>query len=431
MHSKKDFFQTLIQNSSDVITILSIDETILYESPSINRILGYDQNELIGRNFCEMIHADDLQRVRNAFAEVVRQRDLTLSADFHFLHKDGSWRVLSAMGSNQLDNPLISGIVLNSRDVTERKQIEENLRQSEERFRRIFDDSPLGIIIVSSSYNILKANKAFCEMLGYTSEELVGRSMRELTHLEDINKSEEAVQKALKGKIPLYNLEKRYVKKNQESLWVELTTTMIHDQEGKVAYILGMVKDISERKVAERDREELISQLQESLAKIKTLRGLIPICAWCKKIRDDEGYWTRVESYIREHADVSFTHCICPTCLNKEDPAAYKEIFGDKIKAQASKSKIDHRNSERMKLTKPINCTIKVDSGESGKMVINAILEEIGDLGMCVRTGHPLEVDSVIYSSSGADDTMGVVRWRKTAATDVGGYRVGIQFVHN
>ena len=109
----------------------------------------------------------------------------------------------------------------------------------------------------------------------------------------------------------------------------------------------------------------------------------------------------------------------------------YQEIFGDEKKAHVTKSKIDQRNSERMKLTKPINCTIRVNSEKSGEMVINAILEEIGDLGMCLRTSHPLEVDSVIYSSSGADDTVGVVRWRKKAATTVGGYRVGIQFVHH
>jgi len=431
MYSKREFFHALIQNSSDIMTILSIDGTVLFESPSVNRVLGYDQNELIGRNTFEMIHPEDLQRVRNAFDEVARHRNLTLSADFRFLHKDGSWRVLSATGSNQLDNPLITGIVVNSRDVTERKQIEEKLRQSEERFRRIFEDGPLGMIIVTPNYRLLKANKAFCEMLKYTEEELVGRSMQELTHPEDREKSAEASQRALTGETPLFHMEKRYIKKNQESLWVELIATTIHDQEGKVLYALGMVEDISERKVAEQEREQLISQLKEALAKIRTLRGLIPICAWCKKIRDDNGYWTRVETYIREHSDASFTHCICPTCLNKEDPVTYQKIFGDDKNAQVYKAIREHRNSERLRLRKPVNCAFKVDSGESGKMVINTILEEIGDTGMRVRTDQPLESDSLLFSSSGVEHKIGVVRWRKPAATEDGGYRVGIQFVRD
>ncbi len=554
MSAKRELFHALIQNSSDIITILSINGTILYESPSVNRVLGYDQDELVGRNMYEMINPEDLPMVRNAFAEVVRHRDVALSADFRFLHKDGSWRVLSATGSNQLDDPSIAGIVVNSRDVTKRKQIEEKLRQSEERFRkvfytspdainitrlsdgksisinegftrmlgyaeneiigrttlelnlfvnpedrkrlvegmqqngevknfefafrrkngtigqgimsasaleidgvqhligvtrdvtgrkqteeklrqseerfrRIFEDSPLGMIIVAPNYKLLKANKAFCAMLGYTEEEIVGRSMQELTHPEDREKSAEASQRVLAREIPHFHLEKRYVKKNKESLWTELVATTIHDQEG--GYALGMIKDITERKVAEREREQLISQLKEALSKIKTLRGLIPICAWCKKIRDDAGYWTRVETYIREHSNASFTHCICPTCLKKEDPASYQEMFGDSQIEQVSNFKTEHRGSERLRLIKPVNCNFKVDSGESGKIVINAVLEEIGDTGMRVRIDQPLEEGSLLFSSIGAENEVGVVRWSKTAATEEGGYLVGIKFLQD
>ncbi len=432
MYSKIEFFHALIQNSSDIITILSIDGTVLYESPSVVRILGYNQDELTGSNAFEMIHPEDLQKVRNAFAEVVGHRDLALSADFRFLHKDGSWRALHATGSNQLANPLIAGIVVNSRDITGRKQAEEKFRESEERFRRIFEDSPVGIIIVAPNNTLLKANKAFCEMLGYPEEELVGRSMKELTHPGDREKSAKASQQSQKGETPLFHLEKRYLKKDQESLWVDLSATTLQDQEGKVLYSLGMVEDIGERKIAEQEKEQLITELREALAKIKTLKGLIPICAWCKKIRDDNGYWTRVETYIREHSDVSFSHCICPTCLSKEDPVAYQDIFTDEKKAaQVSKSKMEHRNIERVRLRKPVNCAFKVDSGDSGKMVIHATLEEIDDMGMCVRTDHLLEDDSLLFSSSGAENKIGVVKWRKPAASKEGGYRVGIQFIQD
>jgi PAS domain S-box-containing protein len=432
MYSKIEFFHALIQNSSDIITILGVDGTLLYESPSIERILGYDQNELIGRNAFELVHPDDRQKVQHAFAEVVSNRDSALSADFRFMHKDGSWRVLYATGSNQLDNPFIAGIVVNSRDITERKHVEEKLRESEERFRRIFEDSPLGIVTVARGSGILTANKAFCDMLGYTEEELVGRNMIALTHPEDREISQAESQRALRGEIPFFHLEKRYLKKNQESLWVDLSATTIHDQEGNVLYALGMVEDISTRKVAEREREQLVSQLTEALGKIKTLRGLIPICAWCKKIRDDNGYWTRVETYIREHSDANFTHCICPTCLNKEHPDAYDDVYGKgKTETFAPKSKIEHRNSERLRLRKPVNCAFKVDFGESGRMVINAVLEEIGDSGMCVRTDQLLEHNAPLFSSSGVEDKIGVVRWRKPAVVKEGEYLVGVQFVRD
>jgi len=75
----------------------------------------------------------------------------------------------------------------------------------------------------------------------------------------------------------------------------------------------------------EAEREQLIAELQEALAKVETLSGLIPICAWCKKIRDDVGYWQAVEKYIEEHSRAEFTHGICPECLKKVYPEAYEE----------------------------------------------------------------------------------------------------------
>jgi PAS domain S-box-containing protein len=429
MYSNLEFFHALIRNSSDIVTIVTSDGRVRYESPSVDRILGYGESELIGRNVFEMIHPEDLQKSRTAFAEVVRNRDTALSADFRFPHKDGSWRVLSATGSNQLDNPMISGIVVNSRDITERKQVEEKLRQSEERFRRIFEDGPLGMIVIDPDYRFLKANKAFCEMLGYPEQELVGRSIADLTHPEEREKSLELSQRALLGINPLFHLEKRYIKKNQESLWVELTATTIPDQEGKVLYALGMIEDISKRKESDRDREQLISQLKEANAKIKTLKGLIPICAWCKKIRDDKGYWIRVETYIREHSDATFTHCLCPDCLKKQDPVTHQDIFGPGEKGQVSKSKREQRNSERLRMRKTVNCDFRIDSGKPGETVIHAILEDIGDTGMCVRTNQILEDDTLLFSSCGGVDKVGVVRWRKPAAAKEDGYLVGIQFV--
>lgn len=80
-----------------------------------------------------------------------------------------------------------------------------------------------------------------------------------------------------------------------------------------------------ERKRLEMDREKLITELKAALAKIKTLRGLIPICSFCKKIRLDSGFWTQIEEYVRDHADVSFSHSICPECARQQYPELYEE----------------------------------------------------------------------------------------------------------
>jgi hypothetical protein len=96
-------------------------------------------------------------------------------------------------------------------------------------------------------------------------------------------------------------------------------------EDGRFTGVLAAVMDIRERKRAEEERERLIAELQEALAKIKTLRGLIPICASCKNVRDDQGYWQQVEVYIRDHSEAEFSHGLCPDCARQLYPEFYQD----------------------------------------------------------------------------------------------------------
>jgi hypothetical protein len=107
--------------------------------------------------------------------------------------------------------------------------------------------------------------------------------------------------------------------------YIEITSSPLMDANGKVIAGVEIVRDITDRKQIEIEKEKLISELKEALNRIRTLKGLIPICAWCKKVRDDQGYWKRVEKYIEEHSEASFTHSICPRCLKTADPELFEE----------------------------------------------------------------------------------------------------------
>lgn len=109
--------------------------------------------------------------------------------------------------------------------------------------------------------------------------------------------------------------------------YYEITAAPLKDSAGRIIAGIEAVRDITERKTYEQEREKLIGELREALEKIRTLTGLLPICAWCKKIRDDKGYWKKVEDYIEEHSDVIFTHGICPECLREQSPGAYKSLL--------------------------------------------------------------------------------------------------------
>jgi PleD family two-component response regulator len=90
--------------------------------------------------------------------------------------------------------------------------------------------------------------------------------------------------------------------------------------------LIRAIRYAIERKKLEIEREKMIEKLQDALAKIKTLSGLLPICSFCKKIRDDKGYWNQIEVYVREHSDANFSHSICPECAKKHYPNLYKEL---------------------------------------------------------------------------------------------------------
>jgi hypothetical protein len=111
-------------------------------------------------------------------------------------------------------------------------------------------------------------------------------------------------------------------KKNGEPVELESSSRIIEDREGNFLGIEGILRDVSERRLADAEREKLIQQLRGALAEVRTLGGMLPICSSCKKIRDDKGYWSQIESYVSEHSSAEFSHGICPECEKK----TYEEL---------------------------------------------------------------------------------------------------------
>ena len=132
LRQSEERFRTLIENASDMITILDAGGTILYESPSIERVLGYRPEERVGKHAFELIHPGDLSKAKGIFEQGLRNPNTVHSIECRLRHKDGTWRVLEITGNNLLNKPVVAGIVVNSRDITERKQAE----QAKVRLRR-------------------------------------------------------------------------------------------------------------------------------------------------------------------------------------------------------------------------------------------------------------------------------------------------------
>ena len=132
-------FRALTQNLSDLVTLLGADGTVKYESPSIKRILGYRPEEQLGENAFDVVHPEDLGRTQGKSADGLANSDLRPSVEYRFRHKDGSWRYLESVGGNLLGDPEVGELVGNSRDTTERKRMEEWLRQAEAKYRALVE----------------------------------------------------------------------------------------------------------------------------------------------------------------------------------------------------------------------------------------------------------------------------------------------------
>ena len=166
-------FRSLVQNASDVVAILEGDGTVRYESPSIERALGYKPEELVGKSLVEYMHPGDVGWVRSKLANLLEQPDEPSAMWYRVRHKDGSWRWFESIGSNLLHDPAVKGIVVNSRDITERKRAEEALKDSEELYRSVVEQAAENIFLVDvETKRILEANAALSRSLGYPLEEL-------------------------------------------------------------------------------------------------------------------------------------------------------------------------------------------------------------------------------------------------------------------
>ncbi len=161
-------FRSLVQNSSDVITIVDADGTILYNSPAVERVLGYKPEERVGTNAFDYIGPSELEQVTRMLEELLASPGTPLTGEMWWPHKDGSFRYLEVTVTNLLDDPAVRGIVCNWRDITERKQAEEVLKESEERFRSTFDQAAIGMTVNALDGRFMQVNRALCEMLGYS-----------------------------------------------------------------------------------------------------------------------------------------------------------------------------------------------------------------------------------------------------------------------
>jgi diguanylate cyclase (GGDEF)-like protein/PAS domain S-box-containing protein len=275
VRESEEKYRLLSENSRDMICLHDPDGTYRYVSQGVKDLLGYTPDELLGTSPYDLFHPEDWEHIQQNSHQVATEGGLA-TIEYRIRHKSGEYIWFDTRTRPIHDD---SGAVVQlqttSRDISERKQAEAALRESQTRLQAIFDNALLGVGLMDLQWNYLKINNRWAEMLGYTPQEVYQGRALDVTHPDDRAVSHLHQQKLAKGKIDSYRLEKRFIRKDGSTFWSDVLVTLIRDERGQPAFIVGTVADISERKQAEEEMHRLNETLKRQSAELRESQGLL------------------------------------------------------------------------------------------------------------------------------------------------------------
>ncbi len=280
---REKYFRTLTEHSLDVLTILSREGLFQYNSPSLKTVLGYEPKDVAGQNAFALVHPEDLPATQLAFQRALENPADIITQEFRCRRQDGSWCHLEVVGQNRLDDPEIAGVVINSRDVSDRKRAEAQLRESEKQYRLIFEGSPTPMWVTDmETLHFLEVNEAALQQYGYSRNDFLsmegrgirasGETERYLNYVNDVVKRH---PEAGVGRAGIW----RHQRKNGESIDVEIKWSRIHFR-GREAMLI-MAHDITERKRA-------AEALEKSEASLAAAQRMAHLGSWEMDLKDLE-----------------------------------------------------------------------------------------------------------------------------------------------
>ena len=301
LRNSEEKFRSVVQNISDIITIVDENGVILYESPSIKNVLGYEQDEILGRSVFEFFHPDDIARLQQAMEEAFTLEGRSKRIEYRFLAKNGTYVVLESSGVTQSDNPAIAAIVVTSRDMTERKNAEDALRQSEEKFRAIMENSNIGFTLFDQNTNVLYMSPTNQQIFGYSMTDLMELKPMELLHPEDREVTTVRMKCLLEGE-EVAPAEFRWLMKDGKWKWIE-SNAFNYLENKNIGAILVTYQDVNQRHESNmqiRNQAALLDIVPDAII-MQELNGTI--LSWNKGAERIYG-WTAEEAIGRLVCDM-------------------------------------------------------------------------------------------------------------------------------
>jgi len=276
--------QALIENGQDSISLLSRDGVLLWESPAIVRILGYAPDEFIGQNLFALIHPDDFERIQAELVDLLKEPGSRLHDIFRLRHQDGRWIWVEAVASNLLDEPSVEAIVINYRDVTERRQAEEELRKSAELLSEAQRIGSIGHWEWTGRDRDMICSEALLNILELPLNEptISQKIIIDMLHPDDQERIKVADRKAYREQTDL-DFEYRIRTASGRERWIHQYAKITYGQDGTPVRMMGILQDITERKQAEIQLQQhtadltLINELNHALNRGDSLEAVMDI----------------------------------------------------------------------------------------------------------------------------------------------------------
>ena len=344
LRDNENKYRDLVENTVDIIYTLDTAGNITSVNEAIKTVQGFEPEEVIGKNFALWISKEELPKAMAAFKRVLNGEKII--AEIILLDKDGKGHNVEFSSTPVIMNNRVVGTRGIIRDITERRQIEKALRQSEQKYRLIAENTSdyVAVMTFSGIYSYASLSH---RQLGYKPEDLIGKSGLDMIHPEDKLKllpllkqyAEKKIAGLTRKKIENISehIEFRFPDKKGNWHDMEATANLAKSVSGKGYDILFISRDVTERKKAEvelkeqndlvdrtnRELKRKVVELEAAMGRIKRLEGLVPMCVNCKKMRLEGGdpkdpkAWVSLEKYLSERTDASFTHGLCPDCIKK------------------------------------------------------------------------------------------------------------------
>jgi PAS domain S-box-containing protein len=313
------FRRILHENRATAMRLVDAEGNCLLVSDAYCRLVGKQADDLVGELFTAPFRFQDGGACLETFRHHVRSRDLPAHDEIPYILWNGrqvwfeEYHVFLPSGAQDF-------VVLTlCRDISDHIHREEDLTSERDLMRTLIESTPDKIYIKDRRSRYVMNNLAHLKSIGLTKqEECLGKTSFDFFPPEMAEQYYSDEQELMRSGSPLVGREEEVLDKPSGcKVWHLTTKVPFRDASGNIIGVVGISRDITGSKLLQAEREKLILELQDALAKIKKLSGLVPICAWCKKIREDNGYWNSLDQYLAEHSDAILSHGICPECAQK------------------------------------------------------------------------------------------------------------------